>query len=232
MNPILETLRQHLPLRTCYINTLRTVGSPLVFNLKKPGLSRFIRKEEFEPAGSDVVARTCEVTRDVTISITPEWKDMETLEEWIESAAWELGAWDMEASPDGWKSNPGNGIGVSFCGLDSVYSIPGSNGSGQDNWEMGDHAAREGWWSWCFKPNAGWGADSIPLKTALRGDASLQPDGSRRSPFPGWLRTGRFAGRSGDWWLGLAKSFEVSDDPGTALRIVWDFRKRMLGLGQ
>lgn len=185
-----------------------------------------------------MTVRSAEFTRDEVHTITPGWSQIEQVEEWLEEAAWALGAWDMarysnppEADPDHWREQPGNGIAVNFCGLDAVYSIPGSTGSpDQNNWALGDIAAHEGWWSWCFKPAAAWPSDSIELKSSLRGDASLQPDGRRHLPFPGWLRTGRFAGRSGNWWLGLAKSFEVSDEPGLALRIVWDFRKRMLGL--
>jgi hypothetical protein len=238
MNPVLKTLREHLPARTVYLNTLRRPASPLVFNFKLPGNGRFIRREEFEPATENVVVRSAEVTRDVTVSIQPRWDHIEQVEEWLEESAWATGAWDMvrfskppEADPDHWRDHPGNGIGVAFCGLDAIYRIPGSTGvAADDNWSLGAIAAREGWWSWCFRPNAGWPKESIELKIALRGDVRLRPDGSRDLPFPGWLRSERFAGRSGDWWLGLAKSFEVSDDPTTALRIVWDFRKRTLGL--
>lgn len=241
MNPILDLIQPRLPCRTVYLHTVRRAGAPLVLELKLPGRAdgRFVRCEDLEPATEAVEVRSAEVTRTEVHTPTPKWEHLDQVEEWLEEAAWALGAWDMvryskppEADPEHWREHPGNGIAVAFCGLDAVYSIPGSTGTSDNNWSLAAEAARGGWWSWCFKPNAGWKPESIALKIARKGDSSLLSDGSRAGKFPGWLRTDRFAGRSGDWWLGLAKSFEVSDEPGHALRIVWDFRKRMLGLRQ
>jgi hypothetical protein len=222
------------------LSCLREPHTPMVLRLKvrprkEPG---FVRREDLEPAEGAVKARVMNCIVDRMVLVDESWKELDETETAIENCAWRQGAWDMvrHCNPplgDDW-AEPGHGVTVQWGGIESVYNIPGSPGQRGDkiDYSLAERAGREGYWSWTWKPNCFLPAEDVLLKIALRGDSSLRPDGSRDGDFPGWMPTGKFAGRSGQWWLGLVKSFETTDDPGQSLRIVFDFRKRQLALGK
>lgn len=238
-SPLLASTERHLPARSIRVAALRRPGTPLIIQCVVPGDGRFKRREDLEPVEDPVKAFSAEFSRDVNIRLTVPWRTLDEVEDWIESAAWHHGAWDIQRlsnppdiDPSSWRERPGNGIGIMFGGLSSVYSISGDESRAHDdnNDDLAEEAATKGWWTWGWKPNKSWQCEPAILGSARRGAPELAEDGSRPTPFPGWIRDGEYQGRSGEWWYGLMKSYETSDEPGLVLRCVWDLRTRRLNL--
>lgn len=216
---------------------LRSPNTPFIIRCKRPLNCEQSEAELQKLAPADLVSVHClGGSFDQMIRVECGCENLDQMEDAITEAAWSLGAWDiMRLShaplPDGSDPfAPQHGIASDFGGLGAVYSIVGHPGSigDKENSDLIERAGKEGYWSWMFKPNRG--QQDLYIKIARKSDPTINPDGSRDGTFPGWLRGGRFAGRSGDWWFGLAKSFEVEERPGHGLRMVWDLRTRMLGL--
>jgi hypothetical protein len=228
---ITNIVKPVLPAKCIYINALRTPGTPVVIGLRLPGESYFRGGEGEILENSERGKHThYEITRDESIRADVGWKNFENLEEMVMRAGWAVGAMDIVRfshppipDPENWREHPGNGIGVDWCGIDSVYKIPGSTGIPADNRDLADVAAREGYWHWGFKPSAGWPTDSYIGKLSRQQCKHLDPDLSRSAPFPGFHAGKAKYGRSGEWWLGLFQSGEVEDRPGHMLRACYSF---------
>jgi hypothetical protein len=209
MNPLLEKLENYLPIIIVGI-ALPNDAADMVARLYFPD-------ENYFHDGPDIIkykGRECirfVFSKDETIRFPiPRGVTLGTIEEWIEETAWKLGVSTMDrfskpADPDPttWRERPGNGIGTTFCGIDSD-GLPGSTGiASTKNSDLAFIAAKNGWFTWIFKPNKGFKPDSIPMKIARRQIKNLNAAGGRDGEFPGWI--------------------EQPDDLKTHLKVCYDF---------
>ena len=152
------------------------------------------------------------------------WGHISELEELVEQTAWSLGGAYLERfakapySGEQPYTAPGAGLRPSFCGLGKCYSFPGLGEAsiGQmDNEDLMEEAARTGYWSWrfnvCFRMHQAHKIDRGRFEDCRRKDPTLQDDGSREGPFPGWSPREPVCGHSGEWWLQTAKEFQADD---------------------
>jgi hypothetical protein len=166
------------------------------------------------------------------------WSDVHELQQLIEQAIWSLGGLFLErfAKPPHHGevpySDPSAGIRPSFCGLGSCYDFPHSGASSVGDTKNGDlvkEAALAGYWlgrfDVCYRMNAARFSKG-DLEKARRKDSTLQGDGSRKGPFPGWKVREPFEGQSGEQWLRTASECQSSDDH--ALLMPYDVARRTI----
>ena len=161
------------------------------------------------------------------------WGHVSELEELVEQAAWSLGGSYLERFSKA-PSDPASGLGPQFCGLGKYYSFPGQGATsiGQTrNEDLMEEAARTGYWVWRFNTCYRQGQSPHPVDRGnflswRKKEPTLQEDGSRMGPFPGWLPREPFCGRSGEWWLKTAKELET--DNVQSLYIAYNFTRRCI----
>ena len=167
------------------------------------------------------------------------WGQVSELEELVVQTAWSLGAGYIHRFAKPPYSGalpynaPGAGILPSFCGLDKCYEFPhqGAASIGQmDNEDLMEEAARKGYWRWdfnvCFQMHKAHPLERSQLESWRTEDPTIEVDGSRKGPFPGWQAREQIFGHSGEWWLQTAKEFETDDE--TSLFIPYDLVRRCI----
>ena len=167
------------------------------------------------------------------------WGHVSELEELVEQTAWSVGGTYLERFAKAPYSGelpytaPGAGIRPSFCGLGKCYSFPGQGEASigeMNNEDLVEEAARTGYWWWrfnvFFRMHEAHEIDRGRFQDWRRKDPTVQDDGSREGPFPGWLPREPFRGQSGEWWLQTAKEFEA--DNVHSLIMPYDLTRRRL----
>lgn len=212
-NDVVKTVSIALPCAPC-----RQIAMRITWDSFGP-LSREAReKAEGELHGVSIsgCGRRPDSTRLIDLADEKEATPM-CVEEWLVQAAWALGAgylyrwhWAARGMTDALRRDFGDPLYVtSFGGEETPFA------RGERSDELAQLAANHGYWAWEF--NSAYrkydGHSAFQWSNWRKNDPSIEDNGGRSIPFPGWRD---------DKWLKIAKQFEESGDPGLTLRITYN----------
>lgn len=192
-NPISTRLFLPLPVKRISISTPDKADSDIMIQITwDAGMDMRIPELEVPDISSPdaIIERRKAVTvsgwsrmADTYVLIDAKWNDPSQIEQWVSEIGWCLGAGYMYR----WHNAPGSAH-KHLWGL-VKYSVAGDDLQiGDSSEELSELTEKYGCWSW--EINSAYrkadGHSKIFWSEWYRADISLDPDGSRSTPFPGW----------------------------------------------